>query len=929
MNEEVVRSCAARKGKQKPVIRWALAIGMATALGATLAAPVALADEPGSREEPELVEDVIYERGQDGYFCFRIPAVVETNDGTLLAFAEARQDTCGDSGDIDTVVRRSDDNGATWGPIGIVHDAGGDTAGNPSPVVDAETGRIALITTHNPASNHNLRTPFLQYSEDDGRTWSEPQDIGEDISDPDWQKWLATGPGAGIQLTAGPHAGRMVIGMNHEGYLRNEEEDHYSGGNLAFSDDGGLSWQRGAIDQLSPSFLKPQELSLAELPDGRILVSARDQHGSAEGSRAFAISSDGGETFDSSFETDSELYTPVSQGAITSFVNSNGEDRVLFSGGSHPRARVVMSIRSSFDGGASWQTWDEGRVINWGNAGYSDITPLSNGKLGMIYETGDEDAYREIRFAQFNTAYLDEPNDAAPGIIEHPRGHETPDLSSYANPAYVRGEPHVIEGVHGNAFEFDLASGDGEFDDRVDVPYSPDIDLGDEKFTISTWFRYGDESHNQTLIWAYHMGSGLPGVWVRAEPAQNRIRAHLGTETGERIIQSSESYNDKEWHHLAFTRDEDSIRLWVDGEIVAEGAAPAGSVTKGGELLGIDGIFLGQRLDGVHRLAGAMDDVRVYGVSLSEADVVALAGGSYRLESDDNLRLHLPFDEIDDGAEEPGVVSVVSAGAKLVGNATNVWGVAEGAAGESAVAEALVDGEWVEVGSATVADDDSYVIELSGDAVASAGEYTLRVRVGETVSEEFSFERVARTGFGAANFAPTGREANVWGTVDGSAKVSTQVYVPGRGWSTSQVAEADANGWFAIPLTYGANSAGEYRWRVVVEHEHGEREFLREFTQTRVVGPSATTAGSAPTGREANVWGTATADASVWTEVYLGADRGWSKSQQTTANSSGGYVIPLTYGHDVGGTYRFRVATQVPEVGVMYSDEFSFVRTVR
>lgn len=989
------------RGKSRRLAR-ALAVLSAVAVTAGLApTPVAVADEGAA----EFDEQVLFDRSTDEYECFRIPAIVKTTEDTLLAFAEGRKNDCGDDGDIDTVVRRSTDGGETWGPVQVVHAGDGDTVGNPSPVVDAVSGRIALITTHNPGDYDHARTPFLQYSEDDGLTWSEPENIADDASDPAWDYWLATGPGHGIQLERGDHAGRMLIGVNHEG-----EDGVLRGAHLIYSDDGGLSWQRGAIDQRRDTTLKPQEMSLVELTDGRIYVAARDTEGTESGHRAFAVSSDGGFTFDEPFTTVPELVAPIIQAPVLRYEATDEgaeQDRILFASPVHPASREAMAVRSSYDEGQSWETWQEGRIIHWGPTAYSDMVGLDDGFVGLLYEAGESSAYEEIRFARFNEAFMDSPNPEAPGTTVHPPSRVTPDKSAAKNLAFVRDDAHVVDGVIDGALELDGITHAWPYDDRVDVPYSDAIDLDDGDFTVSAWIRYGEHQHQQSIFWAYLQGEGpTPGIWLRAEPSSNRIRAFLGAESGTKTVQSAEAYDDGEWHLVTFRRDGDAIDLWVDGEKADAAEGPTGSITEGRELR-IDGFFIGQRLDGRNPFGGAIDDVRVYDRALSAEEISAMAGAPSDEQSDDALILHLPFDEVNsyvdpssgpaaggtevtiygqgfNGATEvafggvtgadvsvindesltvttppndpgevevivkgddfesepgkfeyvgdapdPGAISAKSAGTKLVGNATNVWGDAEGLAGETAVAEALVDGEWVEVGSATVADDDSYVIELSGDAVASAGEYTLRVRVGETVSEEFSFERVARTGFGAANFAPTGREANVWGTVDGSAKVSTQVYVPGRGWSTSQVAETDANGWFAIPLTYGANSAGEYRWRVVVEHEHGEREFLREFTQTRVAGPSATTAGSAPTGREANVWGTATPDASVWTEVYLGADRGWSKSQQTTANSSGGYVIPLTYGHDVGGTYRFRVATQVPEVGVLFSDEFSFVRTVR
>lgn len=91
----------------------------------------------------------IYQKGQDGYTCFRIPAIVQSKAGTLLAFAEARKNSCSDTGNIDLVVKRSEDGGKTWSRIITVWDDGDNVCGNPSPIVDQETGRIILISCWN------------------------------------------------------------------------------------------------------------------------------------------------------------------------------------------------------------------------------------------------------------------------------------------------------------------------------------------------------------------------------------------------------------------------------------------------------------------------------------------------------------------------------------------------------------------------------------------------------------------------------------------------------------------------------------------------------------------------------------------------------------------------------------------------------------
>ncbi len=97
----------------------------------------------------------IFEKGEKGYSCYRIPAIVKTTKGTLLAFAEARKNSCSDTGNIDLVLRRSSNDGATWGEMVMVWDDGENTCGNPAPVVVEETGKIILLMTWNNGADYN------------------------------------------------------------------------------------------------------------------------------------------------------------------------------------------------------------------------------------------------------------------------------------------------------------------------------------------------------------------------------------------------------------------------------------------------------------------------------------------------------------------------------------------------------------------------------------------------------------------------------------------------------------------------------------------------------------------------------------------------------------------------------------------------------
>lgn len=272
-------------------------------------------------------------------------------------------------------------------------------------------------------------------------------------------------------------------------------------------------------------------------------------------------------------------------------------------------------------------------------------------------------------------------------------------------------------------------------------------------------------------------------------------------------------------------------------------------------------------------------------------------------------------------------LTAASASAKMVGQETSLWGSGPGYEGETVVAEAAIGDDWVEVGSSTIGEDGSYVIAL-GDAVAEAGEYELRARVGDVASGTTTLVRVPRSSFGAAPVAIAGRSTNVWGTTADAATVTTQVNIPGRGWTSSQTREAEGGEMFVVPLTYRQEIAGEYQWRVIVNHVSGATEVLGPFTQTRLAVPTNASAGRAPVGRTANVWGSADVEGAtrVWTEVHI-EGRGWVRSQQGTTNAQGGYVLPLTYGKDTAGTYRFRVGAEYPGFGKVYSNGFDFVRT--
>lgn len=161
---------------------------------------------------------------------------------------------------------------------------------------------------------------------------------------------------------------------------------------------------------------------------------------------------------------------------------------------------------------------------------------------------------------------------------------------------------------------------------------------------MMTWIKYGATTGSHALLWAYRTGSGTtPQVWLRAEPESNRIRALLVVDRFNVTVQSTSAYNDNQWHHVVLQRAIGKLRLLVDGTEVGSATAPPGSVTAGKEF-GVQGIHLGQRVDGANRLQGTLDEVRIYRRALSPTELTLIRQRNAAIRP--ALGLSLPLDSI-------------------------------------------------------------------------------------------------------------------------------------------------------------------------------------------------------------------------------------------------------------------------------------------
>lgn len=361
-------------------------------------------------------EVTVFRNGENGYGCYRIPAIVKAPDGALLAFAEGRRNDCGDFGDVDIVLRISRDNGKTWGAPILVVDFGNGQAGNPAPVFDLTDprypkGRLFMIyntgitTEANVRKGEAIREVWYKTSTDGGKSWSAATNITTQVNRPrkpdinpayrfaeDWRSYANT-PGHALQFQQGRYRGRLFVAANHSaGPPQDKFHDYWAHG--FYSDDHGKTWN------LSKTVDYPggNESTAAETAGGGLLMNIRDQSGTAK-SRLQVSSSDGGASW-SAVRILTDLPDPVCEGSLLNYTRPNERPLLLFSNPAHVSKRENLTVRTSSDNG---QTWSAGRTVYAGSAAYSDLVVQQDGQIGVLYE---RDEYKQIIYAHFPLSWL-------------------------------------------------------------------------------------------------------------------------------------------------------------------------------------------------------------------------------------------------------------------------------------------------------------------------------------------------------------------------------------------------------------------------------------------------------------------------------------------------------------------------------------------
>ncbi len=365
------------------------------------------------RAAPLLEFSDVFPANSNGIVRHRIPGVVVTPKGTVLAYCEARKNNSSDWGEIEVHLRRSTDGGKTWdAPRQIAHRAarhegnptkpqGGDreqTVNNPVAIVDRTTGAIEFLYCVNYARAFSMR------STDDGLTWSDPVDITATF-EPfrrhyDW-KVIATGPGHGLQLKSG----RLVVPI---WLAYGATGDHKpSAAGTIYSDDHGKTWLAGDIAfPNAGEFGDPNETMITTLADGRVMLVARNV--SKANRKLVSISADGATGW-STPKFHDQLWEPVCMASIVAHPSQPGTQ--IYSaphtlgrdaaGKEIPAGRGKrenLSIKLSRDDG---KTWAVNKTLEAGPSAYSDLAVLPDGTVLCLYEKGTD-----IVAARFNLDWL-------------------------------------------------------------------------------------------------------------------------------------------------------------------------------------------------------------------------------------------------------------------------------------------------------------------------------------------------------------------------------------------------------------------------------------------------------------------------------------------------------------------------------------------
>lgn len=332
--------------------------------------------------------------GDDGAAAYRIPGLVTTNKGTLLAVYDIRYNSSVDLQEhIDIGVSRSTDGGRTWEKMRIplsFGEYGGlpssqNGVGDPSIMVDTQTGNVWIVAawTHGMGNQRawfnskpgmdveHTAQLVLSCSSDDGKTWSSPMNITEQVKRPEWH-FLLQGPGRGITM----ENGTLVFPIQFIG------ADRIPCAGVMYSENGGKTWTIHEAARTDTT-----ESQVVELEKGVLMLNMRDNRG---GSRAVAVTRDMGKTWEEHPSSRKALRESVCMASLIRVKagdNVLGRDILLFSNPDTTKNRNHITIKASLDGGNTWLKEHQLMLDEEESWGYSCLSMIDRETVGILYES--------------------------------------------------------------------------------------------------------------------------------------------------------------------------------------------------------------------------------------------------------------------------------------------------------------------------------------------------------------------------------------------------------------------------------------------------------------------------------------------------------------------------------------------------------------
>lgn len=591
----------------------------------------------------------LFNWGDGGHPSQYSPTLITTNAGTVLAFTDAWA-TSQDPSSYAVIVRRSSDGGATFDPATIVYGvppATGTRIAAMSAVVDRPSGRIVVLFTR------DITDVLMVTSEDDGLTWTAPVIITNSIKvtagnnpgppgaypDTPWG-WYAIGPGHGIQLEHGPHAGRLIITADHRESVNNDGGPSWS--HVIYSDDGGLTWQLGGGLQYEGGGVPSDndysnENQVVELSNGDLYMTIRINTGSVFANlnrRGTSRSTDGGITW-SDMRLAAELTVPEVHGSILRL----NENVILFAAPDNAATdmREGMTVWVSYDDA---QTWTKKKTVFFGFSSYSDMTVVGPDTVLLAYNrgftggafiagaTGFPRSNTDTALVRLNLRWLENSdpyqfvyyfNEGAPGTRANPAGYAVQDYGPWDQRAraYYLNDTGASLYVSGASGDSALALTDNQDEVVLSVNQLDafQFDLNDS-FTIELVMKTGDAN-------GVVLGTRLDIKGWRLSIVDGKLQFIITDMVDSPTINSDARVDDNQWHHISVVRDATArtISLFVDGEAAATPISDTTSVART-SADPADAVILGAASDlsQASQLAMVVDTLRITRAVLATDD---------------------------------------------------------------------------------------------------------------------------------------------------------------------------------------------------------------------------------------------------------------------------------------------------------------------